>query len=73
MIQNKLRGRALQAFGLIQTLWGIVVFDELKEVQGIKNRMIGSLQAQQGVDYPIAETDVELLMRRFRPRMMSNG
>ena len=65
MIRNKMSGRVLQVLGALQTVWGIIVLDELHEVQGIKNRMIGSLQGQYGCDYGQAENDVELLMRRF--------
>jgi len=68
MIRNKLAGRFLQGFGALQTLWGIIVLDELHEAQGMRNRIIGSLQSQYGYEFDRAQTDAELVLRRFRPR-----
>ena len=71
MFRNKLAGRCLQALGAVQTLWGIIIFDELHEAQGQKNRIIGSLQTQYGYDFEAAQNDAELALRRFRPRFES--
>jgi uncharacterized protein YjbJ (UPF0337 family) len=59
MIEDLLKGQWTQLKGKIRTQWGRLTADEVDEMMGERERLIGKLQEHYGLSHEEAEGELE--------------
>ena len=65
MNQDVLKGKWLQLKGEVRTQWGKLTNDDLDQIQGNSEKLVGKLQERYGYAKEQAQTEYDHFVRRY--------
>ena len=65
MNQDVLKGKWMQLKGEVRTQWGKLTNDDLDQIQGNSEKLVGKLQERYGYAKEQAQTEYDRFVRRY--------
>jgi uncharacterized protein YjbJ (UPF0337 family) len=71
MVEDVLSGMWTQIKGNVKQYWGELTDDDLLEIEGRRDRLVGKLQERYGYSKMEAETEIDEFLRETEAKMKS--